>query len=108
VDGVIELLECDVPPSDYGTGVSSHEGEVLMVGVERERTVAKKVSQLRAADEDCICFGLYSRPFKLDSSQTLADKRNRLPDVVDDLKKHAPDAVGRSAGVEADGGGIVD
>jgi hypothetical protein len=58
-----------------------------MVGVERERTVTTKVSQLRAADEDCACFGLYGSPFKLDSSQRPADKHNRLPDVIDDLKK---------------------
>jgi hypothetical protein len=89
VDGVIELLECDVPSGDHGTGVSSHEGQVLMVGVKRERTVTKEVSQLRAVDEDCVFFGLYGGPLKLGSSQRLADKRNRLPDVVDDLKKHA-------------------
>jgi hypothetical protein len=94
VDGVIELFECDVPSGDHGTGVSCHEGQDLMVGVKRERTVTKEVSQLRAADEDCVCFCLNGRPFKLDSSQRLADKRNRLPGVVDDLKKRPPDAVG--------------
>ena len=79
-----------------------------MVGVKGERTVPKEVSQLSAADEDGIRFGLYGRPFELDSRQRLADERNRLPDVVDDLKEHATDAVGRSVGVEADGGGIID
>jgi hypothetical protein len=72
-----------------------------MVGVKGERTVPKEVSQLRAADEDGICFGLYGRPFELDSRQRLADERN-------DLKKHATDTVGRSVGVEADGGDVVD
>jgi hypothetical protein len=108
VDGIIELLECDIPSGDYGTGVSSHEGQVLMVGVKCERTVPKEASQLRAADEDGICFGLYDRSFELDSRQRLADERNRLPDVVDDLTEHATDAVGRSVDVEADGGGVVD
>jgi hypothetical protein len=89
VDGIIEVLECDIPSGDHGTGVSSHEGQVLMVGVKGERTVPKEVSQLRTADEDGIPFGLYGRPFELDSRQRLADERNRLPDVVDDLKEHA-------------------
>jgi hypothetical protein len=107
VDGIFKLLECDAPPGDHGTGVPSHEGQVLMVGMECERAVPKEVSQLLAADEDCVCFGLYGRPFKLNSSQRLANKRNRLPDVVDDLKENAPDAVGRGIGVEADRGDVV-
>ena len=43
MQGIIELLESDVPPGDHRTRVLGHVRQVLMVRVNRKRTITDEV-----------------------------------------------------------------